>query len=31
MIKQVGLTEIKLKHKASCHCGAVELELPPEK
>ena len=27
MLKQIGNTEIKLKHKASCHCGAVELEL----
>ena len=27
MIKQVGSTEIKDKHTASCHCGAVELEL----
>ncbi|TRW97152.1 GFA family protein [Candidatus Methylobacter oryzae] len=27
MIKQVGNTVIKLKHKASCHCGAVVLEL----
>ncbi|WP_038292232.1 GFA family protein [Zooshikella ganghwensis] len=27
MIKQVGNTVIKLKHKAICHCGAVELEL----
>ncbi len=30
MIKNVGGTEIKGKHKASCHCGSVvlELELP---
>ena len=27
MIKQVGPTEIKAKHRASCHCGAVVLEL----
>jgi len=27
MIKQVGPIEIKLKHRASCHCGSVELEL----
>jgi hypothetical protein len=27
MIKQVGTTVIKSKHKASCHCGAVVLEL----
>jgi len=27
MIKKVGNTEIKLQHKATCHCGAVELEL----
>ena len=27
MIKQVGVTEIKAKHRASCHCGAVVLEL----
>jgi hypothetical protein len=27
MLKQIGGTEIKLKHKALCHCGAVELEL----
>ncbi|WP_117232649.1 GFA family protein [Vibrio maerlii] len=26
-IKWVGETEIKEKHTASCHCGAVELEL----
>jgi hypothetical protein len=26
-IKQVGNTAIQQKHKASCHCGAVELEL----
>jgi hypothetical protein len=30
MIKKVGPTEIKPRHRASCHCGAVvlELELP---
>lgn len=27
MIKQVGPTPIQPRHKASCHCGAVELEL----
>ena len=27
MIKNVGGTEIKTKHRASCHCGAVILEL----
>jgi hypothetical protein len=27
MYKVVGNTEIQPKHKASCHCGAVELEL----
>lgn len=27
MIKKVGATEIRPKHKATCHCGAVELEL----
>lgn len=27
MIKKVGPTEIRTKHKATCHCGAVELEL----
>lgn len=27
MIKQVGNTEIKENHQASCHCGAVVLEL----
>tara|TARA_R110002033_G_scaffold13714_3_gene40727 strand:- start:910 stop:1311 length:402 start_codon:yes stop_codon:yes gene_type:complete len=27
MIKRVGNIEIQLKHKATCHCGAVELEL----
>jgi hypothetical protein len=27
MIKNVGGTEIKPKHRASCHCGAVVLEL----
>ncbi|EPT8451483.1 GFA family protein [Vibrio fluvialis] len=27
MIKQVGTTVIREKHRATCHCGAVELEL----
>ncbi|MCX7178632.1 MAG: GFA family protein [Proteobacteria bacterium] len=27
MIKRVGSTEIQLKHRASCHCGAVVLEI----
>jgi len=27
MIKSVGGTEIRSKHRASCHCGAVVLEL----
>ncbi|MEW6762465.1 MAG: GFA family protein [Pseudomonadota bacterium] len=27
MMKQVGTTVIQPLHKASCHCGAVELEL----
>jgi hypothetical protein len=27
MIKQVGPTAIQPRHRASCHCGAVELEL----
>lgn len=27
MIKNVGTTTIREKHKAMCHCGAVELEL----
>ena len=27
MIKQVGDTIIKDKHKLSCHCGSVELEV----
>lgn len=27
MVKKVGATDILAKHKASCHCGAVELEL----
>lgn len=27
MIKFVGATPILPKHRASCHCGAVELEL----
>ncbi|MBW3695197.1 GFA family protein [Vibrio sp. T187] len=26
-MKQVGNTTIHAKHKATCHCGAVELEL----
>jgi hypothetical protein len=26
-IKKVGTTEIRPKHRASCHCGAVVLEL----
>ncbi len=26
-MKLVGSTAINLKHKASCHCGAVVLEL----
>jgi len=26
MIKSVGGTEIKRKHRASCHCGAVVLD-----
>jgi hypothetical protein len=30
MIKSIGKTEIRPKHRLSCHCGAVvlELELP---
>ena len=30
MLKRVGETEIRARHRASCHCGAVvlELELP---
>ncbi|RMO85884.1 Gfa-like protein [Pseudomonas syringae pv. philadelphi] len=27
MIKQVGSTDIKPVHQASCHCGAIMLEL----
>lgn len=27
MIKKVSNTAIKAKHRATCHCGAVELEL----
>lgn len=27
MIRKVGNTEIKPQHRASCHCGAVQLEL----
>lgn len=27
MIKRVGNTDIQLKHKATCHCGGVELEI----
>lgn len=27
MIKQVGDTKIQERHRASCHCGAVVLEL----
>jgi hypothetical protein len=27
MIKEVGGTYVRLKHKATCHCGQVELEL----
>lgn len=27
MLKKVGDTDIKTKHKATCHCGAVELEI----
>ncbi len=27
MIKNVGGTEVKSKHRATCHCGAVVLEL----
>ncbi|MDN3699377.1 GFA family protein [Vibrio cortegadensis] len=27
MIDQVGNTKIKLKHRATCHCGSVVLEL----
>lgn len=27
MIKKIGPTVIRERHRASCHCGAVELEL----
>ncbi len=27
MLKKIGDTTINLKHKATCHCGAIELEL----
>ncbi|KUJ82452.1 GFA family protein [Microbulbifer flavimaris] len=27
MIKKIGPTEIGPRHRATCHCGAVELEL----
>lgn len=27
MIKKVGATAIKAKHRATCHCGSVVLEL----
>lgn len=27
MIKKVGDTDIQPKHKATCHCGSVELEI----
>jgi hypothetical protein len=27
MIKTVGATPIQPKHRASCHCGAVVMEL----
>lgn len=27
MIKKVGATTINSKHRATCHCGSVELEL----
>ncbi|MES2675178.1 MAG: GFA family protein [Pseudomonadota bacterium] len=27
MLKKVGDTKILSKHKATCHCGAVELEI----
>jgi hypothetical protein len=27
MIKRVGSTEIQAKHRATCHCGTVVLEL----
>jgi hypothetical protein len=26
-IRQIGSTPIRERHKATCHCGAVELEL----
>lgn len=27
MIKKIGSTVIQSKHRASCHCGSVVLEL----
>ncbi len=27
MIRRVGNTEIEIHHKATCHCGFIELEL----
>ena len=27
MIKKIGPTVIRERHRATCHCGAVELEL----
>lgn len=27
MIKLVGKTKIKAQHRATCHCGAIELQL----
>jgi hypothetical protein len=27
MIKEVGGTYVRLKHKATCHCGQVELDF----
>jgi len=27
MLKQVGGVKIQSKHRATCHCGMVELEL----
>ena len=27
MLKEVGGVQIQPKHRASCHCGAIELEL----
>lgn len=27
MIRRLGSTEIKAKHRATCHCGAVEMML----